>query len=50
MWHLKKHLLEVWQIHAGVGSPSNKPIDENMIVPQDSKDFKKRNLKTDNLE
>jgi hypothetical protein len=39
---LKEHLLEVWQIHASVSNPSKKFTDEDMIAPQDSKDFLKR--------
>jgi hypothetical protein len=32
----------MWKIHASVGGPSKKFINEDTIVPQDSKNFKKR--------
>lgn len=42
MWRLKEYLLKMWQIHASVGGSSKKFINEDTIVPQDSKNFKKR--------
>jgi len=42
MWCLKEYLLKMWQIHASVGGPSKKFINEDTIVTQDSKDFLKR--------
>jgi hypothetical protein len=39
MWSLKEYLLKMWQIHASVGGPSKKLINEDTIVTQDSKDF-----------
>ncbi len=35
MWHLKEHLLKVWQTPIRVRGPSKKPICEDAIVPQD---------------
>jgi hypothetical protein len=32
----------MWKIHASVGGPSKKFINEDTIVPQDSKNFKKK--------
>jgi hypothetical protein len=35
-WHLREHLLEVWQTLVQVGNPSKKPINEATIIPLDS--------------
>lgn len=35
-WHLKEHLLKLWQTLARVGNPSKIPINEDTLIPQDS--------------
>lgn len=37
VWHLNEHILKVLQTFACVGDYSKKPVNENTIVPQDSK-------------
>jgi hypothetical protein len=46
VWHLKEHLLQVWQT-PHVGSLLKRPLSEDLIIPQD---FQRGELENAQLE